>query len=246
MADPTSPEQPNQPNPDLVNAIRVHRQGIKARLPRADNVLKKSGKTEDSPGFNREKINFAGELLRESLESEKDPLTGFNNRKGWDRKVNEEFERSAREKTTSALILFDANNLKVLNDTQGYQAGDAYLKLIADCLDEATRAVVDTVARWGGDEFGVVLHNTTIEGVKAWWLRAQKILADHGISIGGGVAMIDPQRLINRDSHPKTAEEINVVKSEIQEQATTGLHKAKLLSKEDNTCVLDIPNQLAA
>lgn len=244
MADGVQPE--SQSNSDLVNAIRAHRTGIKNKLPQAENILRKSGKTKDAPGFNREAINIAGGLHRANLESQKDSLTGLNNREGWDNKLDDEFKRAAREGTTVMLILLDANNLKAKNDNEGYEAGDRYLKSIGETLSESTRAVVDTVARWGGDEFGVILHNTTVEGAKAWWLRTQKMFSDRGISIGAGGAFVDPQRLRNTNGHPKTKEEIDAIKAEVRQQANDALHEAKPLSKEKNNCVLITSDQLTA
>ncbi|NIL75858.1 MULTISPECIES: bifunctional diguanylate cyclase/phosphodiesterase [Nocardiaceae] len=105
----------------------------------------------------------AEESLRTAAEH--DALTGLSNRRG----VTDDLERRLDAKATGgpvAVLFLDLDRLKALNDFYGHTAGDAYLCALADTL----RGVLDpdvSIARWGGDEFVVVLQPATIDGKTA-------------------------------------------------------------------------------
>lgn len=90
----------------------------------------------------------------------KDPLTGLANRRCFQEVADKEFERARRYGRELTLILLDMDNLKLVNDEQGHQAGDAALKAIGAALTSASRTT-DTVARIGGDEFALILPETS-------------------------------------------------------------------------------------
>ena len=87
-----------------------------------------------------------------------DPLTGVHNRRGGEKRLAEDVARASRGRGSLTLALLDADNLKEVNDRWGHQAGDAYLRHLADALGRNTREG-DWVARWGGDEFVVAFWN---------------------------------------------------------------------------------------
>ncbi len=93
-----------------------------------------------------------------------DPLTGLYNRRFFNYRIEEELVRTQRQKQVLAILLCDLDHFKSFNDTQGHHAGDEVLKALAKSTQESIRGT-DLVFRWGGDEFLVVLSNTTREGV---------------------------------------------------------------------------------
>ena len=92
-----------------------------------------------------------------------DGLTGLWNRRQFELRVAQELERAARFGERFALVIIDLDNFKRVNDTYGHLVGDAVLVATAERLVEGTREV-DTVARFGGEEFVLLLPQTELPG----------------------------------------------------------------------------------
>lgn len=96
---------------------------------------------------------------RREIEAERDmdPLTGLYNRRGMEQKLSTLFE-NPKELGSSAIVMIDADDLKVINDTYGHDMGDVYLRSIAESITDA--GTKDSVAaRMGGDEFVLFLYH---------------------------------------------------------------------------------------
>ncbi|SFU65136.1 PAS domain S-box-containing protein/diguanylate cyclase (GGDEF) domain-containing protein [Halomonas korlensis] len=98
-------------------------------------------------------------------EAEHDPLTGLLNRRGFERRLEEALAEWHKTGTPSALILFDLDHFKPVNDEGGHALGDEMLRRIAQVLAWEVRRS-DYVARQGGDEFAVLLPSCTLEQAK--------------------------------------------------------------------------------
>ena len=85
-----------------------------------------------------------------------DPLTNLFNHRVFHKRLEAETARSHREKTAFAIVMLDINNFKFFNDVYGHAAGDKVLRLVAGRLRTVCRPY-DTLARFGGDEFGLIL-----------------------------------------------------------------------------------------
>lgn len=155
---------------------------------------------------------FSGLLLRRELcrrlaAEEKlavlattDSLTGLPNRRHFDAAMAKEWQRAMREKTPVALLMIDADWFKPYNDTHGHQSGDELLKAVGDCICARARRATDLGARYGGDEFALLLPGvggkTAIE--IAEWIRKnvrERCLPSEAspATVSIGVAAIVPQ-----------------------------------------------------
>jgi diguanylate cyclase (GGDEF)-like protein len=92
-----------------------------------------------------------------------DALTGAYNRRYLMEQLPRELERAARYGRPVSAVICDIDHFKKVNDTHGHQAGDDVLKAFARLLMSSTRQDVDWVTRYGGEEFLVVLPETTVE-----------------------------------------------------------------------------------
>ncbi|NJM76257.1 MAG: diguanylate cyclase [Acaryochloridaceae cyanobacterium RU_4_10] len=93
-----------------------------------------------------------------------DGLTAVANRRRFDEYLDQEWRRSQREQNSLALILCDIDYFKNYNDYYGHQAGDVCLKRVAQAIDDCLKRPADLVTRYGGEEFAIILPNTSSEG----------------------------------------------------------------------------------
>jgi len=103
----------------------------------------------------------------------KDALTGLANRRCFDETLATETKRAHRDGTPLALLMIDIDYFKRFNDTHGHLVGDACLRKVAKVLEDCVRRPSDLVARYGGEEIGVILPNTDGAGAQ---VVAQRIL----------------------------------------------------------------------
>jgi diguanylate cyclase (GGDEF)-like protein len=93
-----------------------------------------------------------------------DFLTGLANRRAFDERLDEEWQRSVRTRQPLSLVLIDVDMFKAYNDIYGHIGGDECLRCIAKVISGALQRSVDSAARFGGEEFAVILPNTGLEG----------------------------------------------------------------------------------
>jgi diguanylate cyclase len=113
--------------------------------------------------------------LQQSLEAIKaeslsDPLTGLANRKYFDRSIQMAVQNALASGEPLSLVMFDIDHFKYFNDTYGHLTGDQVLRLVATSLKQTIKGQ-DITARYGGDEFAVLLPDTA--------LRQALTVADH-------------------------------------------------------------------
>jgi diguanylate cyclase (GGDEF)-like protein len=114
-----------------------------------------------------------------------DSLTQLTNRRTFIALAERELVRARRYRTPLAVVLCDLDHFKRINDTRGHQAGDRVLVHAARTLTQAVRDV-DTVARWGGEEFALLLPETDLQGAREVAERCARLLAGATIDLGEG------------------------------------------------------------
>ncbi len=124
---------------------------------------------------NAEIARLQAELEQTSELIRHDPLTGMLNRKGLDEALSREAAFAQRRGTPLCLGLLDVDNFKQINDTHGHQTGDEALQHLATVIRENVRPQ-DSVGRYGGEEFVVLLPDTTLDSAAAALVRLQRAL----------------------------------------------------------------------
>lgn len=156
----------------------------------------------------------------------RDHLTGLYNRRYADAKLCEEYERSKRYDTPFSVVLADIDYFKKINDEHGHAAGDIILQEMAKLIKDNVRPN-DTVVRFGGEEFLVILPETTAKHATGFIERIRKLIEAFEFSAGGkkattsfGVAEFD-RKLSIEEIIKKADEALYASKEGGRNQVTT-------------------------
>ena len=129
-------------------------------------------------------------LARFEAMARTDQLTGLPNRRAWDEELRRELERARRGSHPVSVVMLDLDGLKQMNDQEGHQAGDELLQSAAIAWSTVLR-VSDLIARYGGDEFAVVLPEATSEeGILTLIERLREAMPE-GQTCSAGIATWD-------------------------------------------------------
>lgn len=125
------------------------------------------------------RANMYSEILKHAT---MDALTGLNNRRQFEIRLNQEFATAKRKNKKLCCMMTDIDYFKKINDTYGHIAGDIVLKKVASIIESQLREY-DTASRYGGEEFCILLPYTTIEEAKFVAQRLRKKVESEKIDI---------------------------------------------------------------
>jgi diguanylate cyclase len=200
LGDAHSPDEIRNFVDTLVSATRT----MEARTHILEDELRRSS----------EQVNILKSQLEDvRKESLTDSLTGVANRKAFDTELLAATSETQDDGETAALVMLDIDHFKTFNDTWGHQTGDQVLRLVAQCMSENVKGR-DTVARFGGEEFAIILRRTTLKHatklanqIRAYVQSRKLVKRSSGdilgtITVSAGVALLSeadtPAMLIQR------------------------------------------------
>ena len=170
---------------DRISATRREREAaqseaIKARETLVETLRRSEHELEARVAERTRELDGANALLRENQQqlermARYDPLTGAANRLLLEDRISQAVTRARRSGRGAAVLLIDLDGFKMVNDTRGHAAGDEILKALAGRITAAVRES-DTVARFGGDEFVVLLED--LDGPQDALAVAEKLVAE--------------------------------------------------------------------
>lgn len=193
---------------------------------------------DSSASYNKELVAYKARLAKEILTSHltnatlyqhaqltslTDALTGIGSRKLLEDKLEYEFNRSHRYKTDFSVAIIDLDNFKSINDVLGHATGDDALRRLAQVLNEKKRAS-DVVARYGGDEFVILMPETQAEDAYILLERLHneahgvELTPDSHITVSCGLA----QNMPDKDESP----------SDVMRRADLALYDAKSAGRD--------------
>jgi diguanylate cyclase (GGDEF)-like protein len=149
-----------------------------------------------------------------------DDLTGLANRRKFNETLSREWRRALRERQPLALIMFDADLFKDYNERHGHHGGDQLLQTIGRSMAASVKRATDLAARYGGDEFAVLLPTTPLDGAVRVAERVRECLAElcFACGIGGGGLSVGVAAMV-----PEAGESHTVLLA----AADQALHRAK-------------------
>lgn len=163
------------------------------------------------------------QLLAEALErADRDPLTGLWNHRAFQKRLEEEAGRAQRTGQPLTIAVLDLDNFKFFNDAYGHLAGDEVLRCVAAALSAECRSY-DTLARFGGDEFALLLPGLPLEEAALLAPRLRAALATLGFRPPGYDTVIPIGLSVGTAVFPEEA----AVRHEAVELADARLRRAK-------------------
>ncbi len=173
-------------------------------------------------GLTLQRANMYAEVLKYAT---MDALTGLNNRRQFEIRLNQEVANSKRNNIPMCCMMLDVDYFKKVNDTYGHAAGDCVLKDVAQIIKNEIREY-DIACRYGGEEFFIILPQTQIKEASLVAQRLRKVIEESNIDITGtGVKNITSINITV--SIGVCAFNSNMSADEVAQKADKALYKAK-------------------
>lgn len=182
-------EQSNYPAPIVGKIMKIDIGSVIAMPLKISNevvAVLEITNAKSKPAFTKDDLetimiiaNFASTILENAnlfLWAIHDSLTHLYNNHYFFKELNDEIEKSKRYGRVFALVMFDIDNFKLINDTYGHGSGDRALQALAESIEKTVRKDVDVACRYGGDEFMILLPNTNAENSQKICERLQEMV----------------------------------------------------------------------
>ena len=185
--------------------------------------------------FSREKTAFQEFVTKARLEqaSSTDFLTNASTRARLEGEAQRWMSFCRRQGLPLCLVFADVDNLKYINDHFGHAAGDVVLKQLADLMKKQLRSS-DTIARWGGDEFVILLPNVSLKNAMMLLDRVKQAVSQ--IDLHSGVVISCSYGVVEMGSESTYQQMIS--------EADARMYRAKRAGKEQNTTARTVPDHL--
>ncbi len=171
----------------ITKQITEHQQEEATHLNETQQQLQEMSAKIQAMELESKDLKYKLQLARDK--ALRDPLTGLPNRLAYDERLATEFARWQRNQTPLTMIIWDIDHFKQINDNFGHKAGDKTLSIIARLLSSNCRKS-DFVARFGGEEFIMLLSETTKESGLILAEKIRAIVEKSGFNAGGRAVSI--------------------------------------------------------
>ena len=152
--------------PEVQAALRLTMDNIEETFARQKEEYENQIST-----LNDRMSNLREDLVAVQEETKRDPLTDAFNRGAFDEAIGKSMNMHFMLNQPLALLMIDLDNFKQVNDNHGHSAGDEVLRSVGECLARSFIRKSDFVARYGGDEFAVILPDTSAENARPLIVR---------------------------------------------------------------------------
>jgi diguanylate cyclase (GGDEF)-like protein len=207
--------------PDMKEFIKVEVKKISLDI--INQLKRQTGKQLEKEVI--EQVKETTNILREQKEDSErkaiiDELTGAFNRRFFEAKIEDELNLAKRFRTKMSLIIFDIDHFKKINDTYGHQAGDTVLHEIGTVI-KGLMSSVDSLCRYGGEEFAVIMPETSVEDAIDTAEKLRKAVEEHAFY--GGETLINVTISLGISEYPTHG----IIKEALVEKADGALYQAK-------------------
>ena len=174
--------------------------------------------------FSLENVLNRARLLRSG---HTDFLTGWHNRRYLQLRLKEELARAARDRSTLVCLMLDIDHFKRINDTYGHAAGDEVLREIAHRIETQVRAS-DVAARFGGEEFVVLLPATDGKAARSLAERIRVAISANAIAVNRDTEVTITTSIgIATCAAPAQGDDLKTVGDSLLARADVALYRAK-------------------
>jgi len=207
---------------DLLKALETEKQQVIETNKNLEKDIQDKIQTEEKLLYEKKSAEEISDKLRTL--STQDGLTGINNRRRFDEVLYDEWYRAARLSTSLSLIICDIDKFKEYNDAHGHLKGDKCLTRIAHLIEGYARRAGDVAARFGGEEFAIILPDTGIKDAEEIAEQIRTAIVD--LDLPHGASSVADMVTASFGVHTTTPEK-GILPETLVDHADKALYQAK-------------------